>query len=74
MKTLEFDIDLNGNNTLFLPDKIAAALQNEKKAHVIIIPSSQQDEAKHENELWTRLGAYSFFKDDNEEDSVYDNL
>ena len=66
-KTIEFETELTGGNTLELPPEIASALPSRGKATIIVFVDMDPDDA-----AWQK-GAYEqFLADDSEEDATYD--
>ena len=67
MKTLEFDTELTGSQSLSIPPDIAAALPSEGRATVVVFVDMDP-----EDPAWRKAAYEMFLRDDSEEDAVYD--
>lgn len=69
MKAFEFQASLNANQTLPVPQEVAAQLQSQQAVHVILlVPESPEDAA------WQELTTEQFLKGYAESDAIYDQL
>lgn len=66
-KTLEFETELTGGQTLSLPPEIAQALPPAGRATVVLFVDMDPEDAD-----WQRAAREQFLKDDAEQDAVYD--
>jgi hypothetical protein len=66
-KTVEFETELTGGQTLCIPEEIAAALPSEGKATVVVFVDMDPDDAG-----WREAAYEHFLRDDSAEDAVYD--
>ena len=69
MKALEFEAQLNPDQTLSVPQAVAAQLPQGERVRVLVLV----DELS-EDEAWQRLATEQFFKGYAESDSIYDEL
>ena len=66
-KTIEFEAELTGSQTLSIPPEIAAVLPSHGK--VTIVGFMDMDP---EDTAWRKAAYEQFLSDDSEEDAVYD--
>jgi hypothetical protein len=66
-KTIEFETELTGQNTLSMPSTVAEALPSRGKATVVVILDMDPDET-----TWRQASYEQFLSDDSAEDAVYD--
>jgi len=66
-KTIEFETELTGSNTLSLPPEVAEALPPMGKATVVVILDMDPEDA-----AWRQAAYQQFLSDDSAEDAVYD--
>ena len=66
-KTIEFETELTGRNTLNIPPEVAAALPPSGKATVVVILDMDPEDA-----AWRQAAYQQFLSDDSAEDAVYD--
>jgi hypothetical protein len=66
MKTLEFETEVQENETLKLPYRIARRLSAGERVHVVLLSKEDDD--------WQTLSANQFLAEYNESDAVYDRL
>jgi len=66
-RTIEFETELNGSNSLDLPPEIAMALPSSGKATVVVFLDTDPDDA-----AWQRDAYEQFLSDDAEDDASYD--
>ena len=66
-KTIEFETELTGSNTLALPSEIASALPSCGKATVVVFVNMDPEDA-----AWQKEAYEQFLSDDSEEDATYD--
>jgi hypothetical protein len=69
MKALEFETRLNPDQTLAVPQAVAAHLTPGQVVRVLILVAEPTEEQE-----WQQLTAAEFFKGYAESDRVYDNL
>ena len=67
MKTVEFETELSGKQTLSIPPEIASLLPQEGKATVLLCVDMDPEDA-----VWRKAAYDQFLRDDSEEDAVYD--
>jgi hypothetical protein len=66
-KTIEFETELTGENTLSMPPEVAEALPPTGKATVVVILDLDPDDT-----AWRQAAYQQFLSDDSAEDAVYD--
>jgi hypothetical protein len=66
-KTIEFETELTGRNTLSIPPEVADALPPSGKATVVVILDMDPDDT-----AWREAAYQHFLRDDAAEDAVYD--
>lgn len=66
-KTIEFETELTGSNTLELPPDIVSALPPHGKATVVVFVDMDP-----EDDTWQKEAYGQFLADDSEEDASYD--
>jgi hypothetical protein len=66
-KTIEFETELNGSQTLSLPPEVAEALPSSGKATVVVVVDLDPEDAS-----WRQAAYEQFLSDDSGEDAVYD--
>jgi len=64
-KTIEFETELTGSQTLRIPPEIAAALPSKGKATIVVFVDP--DDTK-----WRKAAYEQFLSDDSDDDAVYD--
>jgi hypothetical protein len=67
VKTIEFETELTGSQTLSLPPEIAAALPSKGKATIVVFVNMDPEDTE-----WCKAAYEQFLSDDSEEDAVYD--
>ncbi len=67
MKTVEFETELSGDQTLSIPPEIASALPRKGKATVLVCVDMDPEDV-----AWREAACDQFLRDDSEEDAVYD--
>ena len=67
VKTIEFETELTGSQTLSLPPEIAAALPSKGKATIVVFVNMDPEDTE-----WRTAAYEQFLSDDSEEDAVYD--
>jgi hypothetical protein len=67
VKTIEFETELTGSQTLSLPPEIAAALPSKGKATIVVFVNMDPEDTE-----WRKAAYEQFLSDDSEEDAVYD--
>jgi hypothetical protein len=71
MKALEFQTEVNANQTVTLPPDIVSQIPAGLPVRVFILVPEVDDEAEEDAD-WKRLGLEQFFKDDDPEmDALY---
>ena len=69
MRAFEFQACLNRDDTLKVPEEVAAEVQQEQPVRVIlIVPDSDEDRG------WERLTAEQFLQGYADSDAIYDDL
>jgi hypothetical protein len=66
-KTIEFETELTGRNTLNIPPEVAEALPPSGKATVVVILDMDPEDT-----AWRQAAYQQFLSDDSAEDAVYD--
>jgi hypothetical protein len=66
-KTIEFETELTGRNTLSIPPEVAEALPPTGKATVVVILDMDPEDT-----AWRQAAYQQFLSDDSAEDAVYD--
>jgi hypothetical protein len=66
-KTIEFETELTGSQTLRIPPEIAAALPSKGKATIVVFVDLDPDDTK-----WRKAAYEQFLSDDSDDDAVYD--
>ena len=66
-RTIEYETELTGSNTLKLPPEIASALPSRGKATVVVFVDMDPEDA-----AWRMESYEQFLSDDSEEDATYD--
>ena len=66
-RTIEFETELTGKDTLSLPSEVAGALPPSGKATVVVIVDRDPDDA-----AWEQAAYQQFLRGDTAEDAVYD--
>lgn len=66
-KTIEFETELTGGQTLRVPPEIAASLPSRGKATVLVFVDMDPEDAE-----WRKAAYEQFLREDPEEDAVYD--
>jgi hypothetical protein len=66
-KTMEFETELTGSQTLKIPPEIAAALPPKGKVTIVVFVDMDPEDA-----AWRKAAYEQFLSDDSEEDAVYD--
>ncbi len=66
-RTIEFETELTGSNTLELPPEIASALPSRGKATIVVFVDMDPEDA-----TWQKEAYEQFLSDDSEEDATYD--
>jgi len=69
MKALEFEAQLNADQTLSVPQSVAAQIPQGETVRVLVLVSEPTEE-----EAWQRLATEQFFKGYAESDAIYDQL
>jgi hypothetical protein len=69
MKALEFEAQLNPDQTLSVPQAVAAQIPQGERVRVLVLVSEPT-----EDEAWQRLTTEQFFKGYAESDAIYDQL
>jgi hypothetical protein len=68
MQALEFTAQLDGGNTVSIPEEVAAQLPKTGRARVIIVTADDPDETE-----WRKGACEQFAREDAPEDAVYDS-
>ena len=66
-KTIEFETELTGSQTLSMPAEIAAALPSKGKATIVVFVDMDPEDM-----TWRKAAYEQFLSDDSEQDAVYD--
>ena len=67
MKTVEFETELSGKQTLSIPPEVASVLPQKGKATILLCVGMDPDDA-----AWRNAAYDQFLRCDSEEDAVYD--
>jgi hypothetical protein len=67
VKTIEFETELTGSQTLSIPPEIAATLPSKGKATIVVFVNMDPEDTE-----WRKAAYEQFLSDDSEEDAVYD--
>lgn len=67
MKTIEFETELSGKQSLNIPPEVASVLPQKGKATVLVCVDMDPEDA-----AWRKAAYDQFLTDDSEEDAVYD--
>jgi hypothetical protein len=66
-RTIEFETELTGGQTLTLPPEVAGALPPSGKATVVVVVDMDPEDS-----AWQHAAYEEFLSDDSAEDAVYD--
>jgi len=66
-KTIEFETELTGSQTLRIPPEVAAALPPMGKVTIVVFVNMDPEDA-----AWRKAAYEQFLSDDSEDDAVYD--
>lgn len=73
MSAIEFTTELTGGATLTIPPDVAARLPKSGAARIVVLTAD--DPAAHDDAAGWQSAAYGqFFRDDTDDDAIYDTL
>jgi len=74
MKTYEFPAKLNPEGKLDLPEKLLKELPINQELRVIVLVQETKDLESEENKYWSRIAIEQFFSEEDDSDSIYDQI
>jgi hypothetical protein len=74
MKTYEFPAKLNPEGKLDLPEKLLKELPINQEIRVIVLVQETKDLESEENKYWSRIAIEQFFSEEDDSDSIYDEI
>jgi hypothetical protein len=73
MRAIELQLPITQDGTITLPPEVFAQIGYEETVRLIVMVPEQLSE-EEEEAAWKRFAAEQFFKDDDPEDAIYDDL